>query len=70
MAKFTVTLIHSCSTTVEVDADSVEEAREKAYDSDSSIVTLCYHCSSEVDIGDAYATIVYDEDNNEVGEQK
>lgn len=65
--KYRVTIIHGCTTSVEVEADSVEHARELAYESDESQPILCHQCSNDVELGDAHQTIVYDENHNEVG---
>ena len=70
MSKYRVTMIQTASTSVEVEADSVEDAREQALNTDEAMPILCHQCACEVELGDTYQTIVYDENDNEVGEAK
>lgn len=51
MTKYKVTLVVDASVTVEVEADSEEEARDKA----EKIVEhpcLCHYCAGQLDVGD------------------
>lgn len=54
-------LIHA-NTREEVEADSPEEAHEKA----ACHASLCHQCSDELELGDSYGAIVEDDDGNEV----
>ena len=52
MAKFTVTLLYDASETIEVEADSCDEAIDLA--GKEARANLCYHCSRHLDLGDVY----------------
>lgn len=64
--KYNVSLIFSADFEVEVEADSPDDAAEKAYNSDAVSVSLCHQCSKDINIGDCYRVIVCDEAGNEV----
>ena len=61
MTKYYVTVIFDASKQIEVEADSPEDAAQKAYESDECYVSLCHRCSHEIDMGDAVRAFVYDE---------
>ena len=61
MSKYQVSIIIAASNGIEVEADSPEEAAEIAYRHDKAFPMLCHHCAREVEIGDTYNVIVYDE---------
>ena len=61
MPKYYCTVIIDASVNIEIEADSPEEAAEKAMENDRSFVTLCHQCSSDLDTGDALRVIVADE---------
>ncbi len=42
----------------EVEADSPEEAEEKAWDLDSAYVSICHHCSEQISDPDISSIIV------------
>jgi hypothetical protein len=62
--KYSVTLLYDVSETVEVEADSVDEAIDLAYGNANA--SLCHQCANELDFGEAYDEIVYDEAGNVV----
>lgn len=51
--RYTAVFLVSASTSVEVEADSREEAETKAWEAVRN-PRLCHHCSRQVDIGDVY----------------
>ncbi len=51
MKKFVVYYVSSASSSVEVEAETAEDARMKA-DEEFSSPVLCHHCASGVDLGD------------------
>lgn len=53
--KWRVNVLYFASQVVEVDADSKEEAQEKAIERGG--VVLCHHCADELDIGDSYDAV-------------
>lgn len=53
MAKYRVVLSTNVTTTVVVEADSPEEAVEKA--EEETDITLCHQCNREVEIGDEWS---------------
>ena len=65
MTKYYVTIIYSASKSVEVEAESPQEAANKAYESEGAYVSLCYQCSRKIDIGDPYRAYVYNEDQTQ-----
>lgn len=67
--KYFVTIIIGATTSVEVEADSVEDARNKALESEEAQPRLCWQCSNDVELTEGFETIVYDENNKEVGER-
>lgn len=64
--KYDVSLIFSADWGVEINADSPEEACEKAYNSDEAAPSVCHQCASHVNLGDCIRVIVYDENGDEV----
>lgn len=69
--KYTIHFDGYASASVEVEADSLEEAQELAYD--KMPPTLCHHCSggyhgdASLELGDEFTlTSAYDEDANQV----
>jgi hypothetical protein len=50
--KWHVCVLYDASVTVEVEADTEEEAKEKAMDQAGGI-SLCHQCSDEIELGDA-----------------
>lgn len=48
--KFSVDVPYTASVTVVVEAESVEEAKDKA--ATEAFATLCHHCSRKVTMGD------------------
>jgi hypothetical protein len=50
MPKYAVLYTGSASHTVEVEADTPEQARELSWDLVDT--NLCHHCASKVDLGD------------------
>jgi hypothetical protein len=62
--KWTVSLYGHASTTVEVEADTAEEAAALA--EGEAYVSLCHHCASDVEVGDQWdATFARGEDGTE-----
>lgn len=51
MKKWIVLVTYDASRSFEVDADTEDEAKEKAI-SESGVVCLCHHCSHQIDVGD------------------
>lgn len=51
MTRYRVTISHDACTTHDVEAGSPEDAAERAMESCGS-VTLCHHCSDELQMGD------------------
>jgi len=66
MSKYQVCIIIDASNTVEVEADSPEDAMDLAYNMDEASPSLCHQCSHDVGLAEAIKTFVYDEDGNEV----
>lgn len=58
MNTYEVTLLIDASIGVDVEANSPEEAVEKA-ENESGSVSLCHQCSRELQTGDCYGAIVY-----------
>ena len=50
MSKYKVTLLYTATKQVEVEADSKEEANNKAMD--EGYVCLCHQCADEIEIDD------------------
>ena len=65
MTKYYVTVIYSASKSVEVEAESPQEAANKAYESDKAYVSLCHQCSHNIDVGDPYRAYVYNDDQTQ-----
>ena len=61
MPKYYCTVIIDASVNIEIEADSPEEAADKAMEHDRSFVTLCHQCSRDLDTGDAIRVIVCDQ---------
>lgn len=61
--KYAVTVLFDASRDITVEADSPEEAEQKAYDEVGS-ATLCNQCSHEVEMGDALGTHVYEDEGS------
>jgi len=61
MNTYQVTVIFGASKSVTVQAESIDDAIEEAYNHDEMSVCLCHQCSSEIEIGDPHRAIVYDE---------
>ena len=66
MSKYSVSLIFSADSGVDIEADSPEEAAELAYNSNEASPSLCHQCARDVNLGDCIRTIVYDENGAEV----
>ena len=64
--KYQVTLLYDASEVVEVEADSVEQAIDKAHM--GARASLCNYCAQNLELGDAFKEIVCDEDGNEIEE--
>lgn len=65
MPKYRVTFLVDATCLVEVEADSVDEAVDLAYD--LADTTLCHQCSDHVETGDIVETLcVYDENGDDV----
>ena len=64
MAKYTVYIVYDATEFVEVEADTAEEARDKA--EELAQAHLCHQCANHLDLGDITNSIVIDEDGNEV----
>lgn len=58
---YAVTVLFDASRSVSIEADSPEEAEEKAHNQVGS-VSLCHQCSGEVEMGDANGALVYEDD--------
>lgn len=52
MSKYEVTLLVSGTTSITVEAESEEEARDLAYR--EAYVSLCHQCSEELEVSDDY----------------
>lgn len=50
MTTWHVCITYDASVVVEVEAETEEEAKEKAFD--NAHVSLCHHCAHELDLGD------------------
>jgi len=61
--KYAVTVLFDASRGITVEADSPEEAEQKAVDEVGS-ATLCNQCSHEVEMGDALGAHVYEDEGN------
>ena len=62
--RYGVTIIVDASIYIEVEADSKDEALDKAYESDKCYVSICHHCAGKIAIGD----VLYDHDANDAEE--
>ena len=56
-----------CSSAGEVEGETLDECIVKAWD-DFGMPSVCHHCSSEVEISDAYSLLLTDEQGEEVYE--
>ena len=65
MTKYYVTIAYSASKSVGVEANSPQEAANKAYEMDDVYVSFCHQCSHKIDIGDPYRAYVYNEDQTQ-----
>lgn len=65
MPRYNVTLIFDSSQTVEVEAESPEQAAEIA-ESNAEPLSLCHQCSGEVNGGDCIGVHVYDDECTEM----
>ena len=65
MSNYSVSVIFDACKSVNVEADSPEEAIDIAYD-EAGYASLCHQCSSEIDVGDAVRAIAYDESGKKV----
>jgi hypothetical protein len=62
MSKYYCTVLIDASVNMEVEADTPEDAAEKAECSDQGQPSLCHHCSSDVDMGESYGVRVCTQD--------
>ena len=62
--RYGVTLVVAASIYIEVEADSKEEAMDKASEHDDCYVSLCYQCSQGLEVGD----VLCDDEANHVEE--
>lgn len=70
MPKYTVSLIGYVGRSVDVEADTWEEAVEDALNGEDAVLSLCHQCAHDWDPGEVDAQAVYDEDDNVVAESK
>lgn len=67
MKKFIVYGNVSASTmSVEIEANSPEEALDKFFDTDEASPSVCHHCTREIEVGEVYEGYVLDEEGNQV----
>jgi len=64
--KYSVCIVLSADSHVDVEADSPEEAAELAACSDEASPFICHQCNDGFNLGEAYRFVVYDEDDKEV----
>lgn len=62
--KYTVVLASSSTTVIDVEADTPEEARERACN--EAYVSLCHQCSDSVEVGDDWEPTQVTDDSHEV----
>lgn len=62
MSKYNVSISYTAFKTITVEADSMYDAKEKAYESEESCVCLCHHCSKLIDISDDFEIEGVEED--------
>ena len=67
MSNYSVSVIFDACKSVNVEADSPEEAIDLAY-GEAGYTSLCYQCSGEIDVGDAARAIVYDDSGAKVAD--
>lgn len=67
--KYSVTVIFDASVSVEVEAESADQAIELAMEHERMCPGLCHQCADEIELGDAMRAIVYD-DKGEVLDQQ
>jgi hypothetical protein len=63
MSRYDVTLVYTASKCVSVEADSPEEAQEKA-ERKHGHAGLCHHCARDLEIDELARVDVYDEAGN------
>lgn len=61
--RYAVTVLFDASRSVSVEADTPEEAEEKAHQEIGS-ASLCHHCANEINMGDATGALVYEDDGD------
>lgn len=64
--KYSVSLVYAAGSNITVEADSPEEAAERAYASESASVQLCHQCAHEIELGGCYRAVVCDESGEEL----
>lgn len=69
MATYTVVMVHDASTAVEIDAESFDEAVEKALETPESSPILCHQCAHNVELGDIVKTMVENQESGESYEE-
>ena len=57
--KFNVTVLIDAGRNIDVDADTAEQAADKALDA-IGYASVCHQCAKELDVGDALGAVVYD----------
>ena len=62
--KYTVVLVAGATTVVDVEANTADEAREKACE--EAYVSLCHQCAHDVTVGDEWEPVQVTDDSNEV----
>jgi hypothetical protein len=58
MKRYTVTLIYDCTWSVEVEAETPEQAEDLAYNHEDLPGSLCHQCSNTFDLGDVIEAMV------------
>ena len=59
--KYDIGIEYFASESIQVEADNVEEALEKAYE--NSQAGLCHYCAKRLELGDVRGVVVYDDKN-------
>lgn len=59
-------VVSGSTMTVEIEANTPEEAQEKFWDKNEASPSICYHCTKEIEIGEVSEAIVTDSDGNEL----
>lgn len=62
--KYTVALTSGATTVIDVEADTPEEAREKACE--EAYVGLCHQCAHDVTVGDEWEPVEVTDDSGNV----